>query len=305
MMLRPISGTDHLPAAWWFGSDGPGDCLPVFPSQRAGQPLYPFRNGDLEHPFRCYGWALLRVDEGGIAITWDTRFCPSETIESLCGVLERASERGRVRLNFFWGGGWAREDHRSRKQAIARLQRLMDPPADDAAQFVRVTPRACAAAESAPDLIRSTWQWFDHGSQVAGALSARPELATKLVAFAPNRWGRFGLAGLGMRSALVSVLGRAWARDAVRGSGLPDRDYDAAVSESYAQVIASGDPELSRVTAAMESPQFAEPIWVDYLRLLVPVKAGAGLGPSACESVVCATSILSRSCAAITVSKSA
>ena len=284
---------DPAAVAWWFGSDA-GDCLPTTADQLAESNLFPFEPDDLSLPFHRWGWIRLQAARSGFFVTFDLHQSQPGWLDGLCDTIECLPADQWFCLTFFWSGAWARELCRDPADAVRRIQEIKSFSNVHSAASRNFSDRPINTAPESSRLISSTWRAW---RKDADSLMQNESITARAAVFSPNDRGAWGIEHVGERSSLAWVFGRDWARSVTASEPLPDEGYDDAVSAPYARVLEDRSPHLDRVVSPIQTWTAPEPFWFEYDRLLAPIPSKKG--SSAGISVLCMTSLVSRSCSSM------
>ena len=240
---------------------------------------------------RHLGHIKVEIENTRLTLTWDVSSSSDSAIGAAIDQLLSRPGLSDVRLNFFHLG-WMTEGLDTAGAAIERIYAVQQFRHVTGMPLTKIEVGDTGDVESAPPEIHQTFElWRRTSGQLTEASQDECAfLLPEVLIYRPSiTTGRLVFSWVGNRSFSTMVHGRAWARRALRSEsvsvvGSETADYVDRISAAYRDVWNSGEPQYARIQTLLNPQEAADPVWLNYHRLLLPYRLHDGKAALICIS---------------------
>lgn len=230
---------------------------------------HPLRNRKIA--FGLMGMARVEISSlnSHVDVRWNVRRANLVTLDAVANFLDMFCTTYTVSLSFHMDA-WNHERYNNTATAINRMRRLENYRGLLLIDKVFMKNVALGWNANMTSLIQSGVQALDVSDGDLTHSGIRALLPKMIVYKASERSNEMTIINAGHRSAYASIYGKSWSQTAVGtayDSETPGVYFSNRVSQSYADVLRTGEPRLDHIRGIINRPD-EEALWCCYQRLL-------------------------------------
>jgi len=222
--------------------------------------------------YRHFGLVKIQIARDGFEVCWDVHNVNDHALDKTIKWILSAQDDIRLKLTYYYFG-WASElsDKTSALPRIATIQShqglQINSPVFMRRHDVSNLPAKCHLLQ------KCLADW--HHPQMHIDQTELPQSSNRFLVFQQNETSsQFAYKHVGLNTPMAWIMGKDWAIStvgAMRGGRIFSKPHRKLFNKPYETVMADFEPRYDQTLTAIQGPG-AEPHWISYHRLLLPLR---------------------------------